>query len=139
MAVVKHLAASLDVPVDVVCSLVAPMDTLGLGDGDAPADLFDRTFNGRVAEIERAVVRGSGFVAPSHRGHRVLTARGDLLAPRNTEFRRRLVRALGLSEADLGEVVRRFRSQLPHPAGGEPVRRRDRPGRALAAPPREHG
>ena len=54
-------------PVDVACSLVAPMETLGLGDGDAPADLFDRTFNGRFAEIERAVVRGSEFVAPAHR------------------------------------------------------------------------
>ena len=111
LAVVRHLAVTLDLPVDVVCSLVAPVDTLGIGDGDAPADLFDRTFNGRAAEVETAVVRGSGFVARAHRHHRALTCTGDLLAPRNADFRRRIVRALGLSETVLAEIVRRFRRQ----------------------------
>jgi Tc toxin complex TcA C-terminal TcB-binding domain/Neuraminidase-like domain/Hemopexin len=111
LAVVRYLAATLELPLDVACSLVAPMDTLGIGDGDAPADLFDRTFNGRFAEIEGAVVRGSAFVAKAQRRHRTLTCTGDLLAPRNTDFRRRVVRALGLSEADLTAIVQRFRRQ----------------------------
>jgi hypothetical protein len=111
LAVVRYLAATLELPLDVACSLVAPMDTLCIGDGDAPVDLFDQTFNGRFAEIEGAVVRGSAFVARAQRRHRTLTCTGDLLAPRNTDFRRRVVRALGLSEPDLTAIVQRFRRQ----------------------------
>ena len=39
IATVRHLQDVLAVPVDVVCSLVAPMPTLGVGDGETPADL----------------------------------------------------------------------------------------------------
>ncbi|MGH4001337.1 MAG: Tc toxin subunit A, partial [Pseudonocardiaceae bacterium] len=53
LAVVKHLHHTLDLPIDVVVSLVAPINTLGVGDGDAPADLFNRVFNAPFAVRER--------------------------------------------------------------------------------------
>ena len=36
LAVVRYLASTLELPLDVVCGLVAPMDTVGIGDGDVP-------------------------------------------------------------------------------------------------------
>jgi hypothetical protein len=112
LAVIKQLAFSLGLPVDVVCSLVAPMNTVGIGDGQDPADLFDRTFNGRFAQIERTVILASDFLAPAYRQYRRLTCAGDVLAPANKEYRRRLARALGLSESGLAEIVQRFRRKF---------------------------
>jgi hypothetical protein len=105
LAVVKHVASTFELPIDVACSLLAPMNTLGIGDGDAPADLFNRTFNGRFAEIDGTVILASAFVAPAYRQYRRLTCAGDVLAPRNKEYRQRVARALGLSETGLGEIV----------------------------------
>ena len=112
LAVVRHLAATLELPVDVVCSLVAPMDTLG--------HRRRRRARGPVRpDVQRPGRRGRGERSSGARGSSrrptaatgALTCTGDLLAPRNTEFRRRVVRALGLSETDLAEIVRRFRRQ----------------------------
>ena len=110
VAAVTHLAALHDLPVDVVCSLVAPMSTLGIGDDDVPQDLFDRTFNGQMAAIERQVILGSPFVPAAYRDAQVLTCSGDLLAPRNDAFRRRVALALGRSETELAAIVARFRA-----------------------------
>ena len=124
LAVVKYLAASLDAAGG---RRLQPRRPDGHARASATATRPQTCSTGRSTagspRSRRAVVRGSGFVAPAHRRHRVLTCTGDLLAPRNTEFRRRLVRALGLSEADLAEIVRRFRQPLPRPAGDQPVRR----------------
>ena len=98
-----------------------------------PADLFDRTFNGRVAEIEEAVVRGSGVrraVPPaatacsparatsSHPATRSSAAASSArwACPRPTSPR---------SCAGSGSHYRALRED-------QPVRRRDRPGRALS-------
>jgi hypothetical protein len=111
LAVVKHVASTFELPIDVACSLVAPMNTLGIGDSEAPADLFNRTFNGRFAEIDGTVILAPAFVPPAYRQYRRLTCAGDVLAPRNKEYRQRVARALGLSETGLGEIVQRFRQK----------------------------
>ena len=77
----------------------------------APADLFNRTFNGRFAEIDGTVILASAFITPAYRRYRRLTCAGDVLAPRNKEYRQRVARALGLSETGLGEIVQRFRQK----------------------------
>ena len=83
LAVVQYLASIAGrCRVDVACSLVAPMDTLGIGDGDAPADLFDRTFNGRGPRRSRA----RSFAAP--RSSRGPTAATGCSPARATSSRR---------------------------------------------------
>jgi len=111
LAVVKRLGLSFGLPVDVVCSLVAPMNTVGIGDAQDPADLFDRTFNGRFAQIDSTVLLASDFLAPTYRRYRRLTCAGDVLAPSNKEYRQRVARALGLSETGVAEIVQRFRQK----------------------------
>ena len=112
----------------------------GIGDGDAPADLFDRTFNGRVAEIEAS------------RRPRVGVRRAGPPPPPGAHLRRRPPRAAqrGVPPPDrpcAGPVRGRPRRDrapvpqaVPHPAGDRARSTgRDRPGRALAAAPRQHG
>jgi hypothetical protein len=87
LAVVVHLRRGLDLPVDVVAGLVAPID----------GDLFDRVFNEPFLTTERTVIMGPATQPPD--GVRLLSVSGDILAPRNKEYRVRVARAVGLSEA----------------------------------------
>ncbi|MEV8441616.1 hemopexin repeat-containing protein [Actinosynnema sp. NPDC051121] len=98
LAVVVHLHRALDLPVDVVTSLAAVIDE----------DLFERVFNEPFA-AERTVIAGPATPVPD--GVRVLEASGDILAPRNKDYRVRVSRAVGLSEADLVTVVLRVRKR----------------------------
>jgi hypothetical protein len=99
-------------PMDVVCSLVAPLDTTGLDGAGTSPSLFDRVFNPPATAAEPVLVPTAPD--PAANGRRVLACTGDILAPRNKEYRRRVARALGLSDNDLVAVVERFRA---HSAG----------------------
>ncbi|MFE2756171.1 hemopexin repeat-containing protein [Actinosynnema sp. NPDC059335] len=105
LAVVVHLHRALDLPVDVVTALAGPLD----------GDLFERVFNEPFA-AERTVIAGPA--TPPVDGVRVLGAPGDVLAPRNQEYRARVGRAVGLSEADLVTTVRRVRQRYPGTVAG---------------------
>jgi hypothetical protein len=98
LAVVVHLHRGLDLPVDVVTALAGPLDD----------DLFERVFN-EPFTAERTMIAGPATRPPD--GVRVLSASGDVLAPRNKDYRIRVSRAVGLSEADLTTVVRRVRKR----------------------------
>ena len=119
VAVVKHLAASLELPGGRRLQPRRPDGARsGIGDGDAPADLFDRTFNGRFAEIERAVVRGSGV---RRAGPPAATGRSPAPVTSSHPATRSSAGgssgALGLSEADLGEVVQPVPAATTAPCG----------------------
>jgi hypothetical protein len=98
LAVVVHLHRGLDLPVDVVACLAGPID----------GALFERVFNEPFA-AERTMIAGPATQPPE--GVRLLQVSGDVLAPRNEEYRVRVSRAVGLSEADLDTVVRRVRQR----------------------------
>ncbi|WP_326558464.1 hemopexin repeat-containing protein [Micromonospora sp. NBC_01796] len=103
LAVVLRLRDQLSLPVEVVCSLAAPMDTIGIGpDGNSP-DLFGRTFDTGPEGIERSLIWPWPGAAPAGRTELICT--GDLLAPANREYRRRLAGALAMAEADLVATV----------------------------------
>ncbi|NUT98102.1 MAG: hypothetical protein HOY78_39435, partial [Saccharothrix sp.] len=104
LAVVVHLHRALDLPVDVVTALAGPVD----------GGLFERVFNEPFA-AERTVIAGP---STPRDGVRVLTASGDVLAPRNQEYRVRVSRAVGLSEADLVTTVRRVRQRYSGTVAG---------------------
>jgi hypothetical protein len=109
LAVLVHLRRTLELPMDVVVSLVAPMNTLGFGTDPEPRDLFNRVFNAPFANLERRVITESEYAAPGYAGMEELTWSGDLLAPRNEAYRRRISAALSLSDGDLATIVARYR------------------------------
>ncbi|GAA4198043.1 hypothetical protein GCM10022252_47830 [Streptosporangium oxazolinicum] len=111
LAVLLHLSRGLDVPIDVAVSLVAPLNTLGAGDGEAPRDLFDRVFNVPFATAGAPVILGSARVPHGYAGRPVLACTGDVLATRNGEYRRRVTAALSLTEGELAALVTRFRER----------------------------
>ncbi|GLW09367.1 hypothetical protein Misp01_44960 [Microtetraspora sp. NBRC 13810] len=119
LAVLLHLHRGLDVPIDVAVSLVAPLNTLGAGDGEAPRDLFDRVFNVPFA-AGSPVILGSARVPYGYAERPVLACTGDILATRNKEYRRRVTAALSLTEDELAALVTRFRERSTSTGTAEP-------------------
>jgi hypothetical protein len=109
VAALLAVGRGADLPVDVVCSLVAPLDTTGLNGTGTTSTLFDRVFNATRAASAPILVAAAPD--PATNGRRVLACVGDILAPRNREFRWRVCRALGLTDADLSAIVERFRAR----------------------------
>ena len=109
VAALLAISRSADLPIDVVCSLVAPLDITGLNGTGTTSTLFDRVFN--AAPTAAAPVLVPTAPDPATNGRRVLACAGDILAPRNREFRGRVGRALGLADGDLTAIVERFRAR----------------------------
>ncbi|MGH3937742.1 MAG: Tc toxin subunit A, partial [Pseudonocardiaceae bacterium] len=109
IAVVIYLQRISELPIDVVCSLAAPITTMGIGDQAAPQDLFNRIFNTPFTGLGQGVIQGSTFTPPAYVGRRVLTGSGDLLAARNQEYRQRVAQALAMTGSDITLIVTRFR------------------------------
>jgi hypothetical protein len=119
IAMVTGLQRSSGLPVDVVCSLAAPIDALGFDGTGTSQNLFDRVFNASLIGGEPIIVPAAEEPSPTGQpARRVLTCSGDVLAPHNKEYRRRLAGALALSEGDLTTIVERFRAR----SSGRPPR-----------------
>ena len=87
VAIVRYLTRGLQLPVDVVVSLAAPMNTLGAGVEVAPQDLFDRVFNVPFTAAQRTFIRsGERNVPEAYAGLTELACTGDLLAARNRDY-----------------------------------------------------
>jgi hypothetical protein len=110
VAVVSSLQRALDLPVDVVVSLVAPMETTGVGDLE-PRDLFNRVFNVPFVTAEGSVLHGPGQLPADYAARPELRCTGDLLSAANAQYRRRVATALGLADSDLAAVVTRYRER----------------------------
>ncbi|MET7422682.1 hemopexin repeat-containing protein [Dactylosporangium sp. NPDC005555] len=107
IAAVRYLRHGLDLPLDVVVALVAPVNALGIGAAAAPLDLFNRVFNAPYVATDRTVLRGSAHLPPAYAGLPELTAPHDLLATGAAAYRRRS----GLTDADAQAIVTRFRAR----------------------------
>ncbi|MGI0493644.1 hemopexin repeat-containing protein [Alkalinema pantanalense CENA528] len=118
IAVIKHLCDRYEIAVDVACSFFRPMNTLGLGNAGEPADLFNRVFNGNLAHLDRAYIRGSAFVPARYVTYSPLICTDDILSVNNKAYRQRISQALGLSEAQLVLVVNQFRDQAKRVGSG---------------------
>nr|WP_277875294.1 hemopexin repeat-containing protein [Alkalinema sp. FACHB-956] len=120
MAVIKSFCDRYEIAVDVACSLFSPMNNLGIGDADEPADLFNRVFNGKWAQIDRSYLRGSAFVPASYKkDYTLLADPDDILAVNNKAYRQRVAQALGMSEAQLILVVTKFRDHAKQASAGQ--------------------
>lgn len=110
---VTGLHKAYDLPIDVVCSLAAPINTIGRGEDEKkPQDLFDRAFNVPFLKGDRSVLAGSPEIPPDLA---VLSCPGDILALEYKEYRDRLGRALGITDAEIATVVKRYRRRPANP------------------------
>ncbi|MET8989551.1 hemopexin repeat-containing protein [Nonomuraea wenchangensis] len=102
VAAVVHLHRTHDLPIDVVCSLVADMEA---GGAEPAQDLFSRTFD----DGQSTVIWPWPGSPPD--GRQPLRCPGDILAAHNREYRRRVAVALSLAEDDLAGIVTRYRAR----------------------------
>jgi len=117
IALIKKLSAEHDLPVDVICAFFSDISTMGIGDLDEPRDLFNRTFNGRFAFLDKKYIPQSEYIPRRYLlsiGQTVanrLTLMNDILQDENKEFRVRLERALQITDADLVLIITKFRAR----------------------------
>jgi hypothetical protein len=88
LAAIVSLRRRFDLPVDVVCSFAAPMNTLGTGDEDREGTLFGRVFG----------------IPPGYSG--------DILATWNKGYREWVASALAVPESDIIMIVTRVRDEV---------------------------
>ena len=104
---VTHLSRTSDLAIDVVCSLLADINTLGFGvDFDEPpVDLFNRTFNSRHAALEGEYLKGSAYIPAQYKELLPMVFSSDPFSTVKPEVLRRFSRVLHLSESDLSLIA----------------------------------
>ena len=113
LAIIQQLKLKFDRPIDVLCALFSDITVLGQGDGDEPADLFNRIFNERTALIDRKYLQQSLFVHPGHSEKigQTFTLEHDILADESKPYRRRLQKSLKMTDKDIVLIVNKFRAR----------------------------
>lgn len=112
MAVVLSVSEKYELPIEVVVALFEEMNNFGMSGGDAPADLFNQVFNGRMAELDQKIIADeSGYVPVEYVEFADFEQLGDILATENKELRVRIRQALHLSAKDLEKAITDFREK----------------------------
>ncbi len=123
LALVRELASQKGIEIEIVCSLLGELDSLGAAqqlsaDGEATygiehADsLFDRVFNGEPAKLASAYFPSwYPYVPEPYQGFTAIHVVGDLMLDEHKTTRERIRRAVGLSTKELEEVVEKLRAR----------------------------
>ncbi len=110
IATVKKIHDHYEIPIDIVCSFFSDINIIGIGDDDEPQDLFNRIFNSKFANLEKKYISVSQFIPDEYSSYTRLTWSGDILSLHNKEYRKRLCKALDITEKELIYIVDKFRS-----------------------------
>lgn len=124
LAVVKMIHDKFDLPIDACCAFFANMNVAGLGNENEPADLFNRTFNNDFSSFDNKYILGSAFIPEAfttENGHQMMWAKGDLLSVENTDYRKRVEKALHISSRDLELIVQKFRMHFGEASHGQHI------------------
>ncbi len=123
LALVCELAKSKNLAIEVICSLLGELDSLGAAqplspDGDASYgvehanSLFDRVFNGEAAKLAQAYFPAwHPYVPEPYQGLAAIKVVGDLLLDENKSTRERIRRAVGLSSTEFEELVEKLQAR----------------------------
>lgn len=115
IAVVKQVQDRFDLPIDECCALVVAMNNNGLGNEKEPIDLFNRVYNNSFTDFDPKYILGSGLtpmVYSDSKKYQAMWASGDILSPENADYRKRIGKALHISERNLVMIVEKFRSHF---------------------------
>lgn len=106
IAIVQYFRQQYELSVEEACALLCPINTQGIGDEDAPADLFNQTFNGKWAKFDKKYIAGSVFTPGAYTKFEKLATTANLSA--NEGLGKRICCALGFSSNDFEFIVKHF-------------------------------
>ena len=115
IAVIKQIQDRFDLSIDECCALVVTMNNIGLGNEEEPIDLFNRVYNNSFTDFDPKYILGSGFVPMAYSDsekYQAIRAPGDILSTENADYRKRIGKALHISERNLVMIVERFRAHF---------------------------
>ncbi|MEM9983540.1 MAG: hemopexin repeat-containing protein, partial [Bacteroidota bacterium] len=111
LALIKVLQDRFDLNFRQALLWMGELQNAGMGDQDQPSDLFNQTYNGRMAGIDQSYLTASDFLPEAYEGYAPIRVWGDILSEELTPLRRRIQAALGMSSKDLEKLVNRFREE----------------------------
>ncbi len=110
IAVINALGQKYDLPIDEVCSFFAPMNTLGNGDKKMALDCFNRIYNneasvdGKYFSVSESVPDQLKQIDTS----KPIIWTADLTGTQNLYARKRIAKALQISDKELQLIIDRF-------------------------------
>ncbi len=111
IAIIQKLRTTFELPIDEVCAFFSNINSLGIGNEDESIDLFNRLFNENYAQIDQKFIKGAQFLPEAFSEYEELRCFGDVLSIENKIYRKRLTKALHISEKSLTTIVNRFREK----------------------------
>ncbi len=110
IAVITNLASKYELEIPRVCALFGSINTLGHGNYDKPVDLFNSVFNAKYTPADSYFLLGDEIIPEQYYGNgfHELQYTGDVLSDQNKAFRKRLEKALHISEKNISLVVEKF-------------------------------
>lgn len=110
IAVITHFHQTHELSIARVCALFGNLNTLGYGYEEKPADLFNYIFNVAYTPADRYYIAVTPLLPKqySDKGYKELSFSGKLLDEHNKPFRKRLSRALHLTDKNLTYIVEYF-------------------------------
>ncbi|MCO6477406.1 MAG: hypothetical protein J5I94_12325 [Phaeodactylibacter sp.] len=115
IAIIKQIQDNYELPIDQVCAFIGNIDILGIGDEDAPVDLFNRAFNVKFAPISKTYIPLSEFIPKAYAGEddpmEPLDLPADIMAEESREFRNRIQQALHISNKGLKLILEKFEAK----------------------------
>ncbi|NER88851.1 hemopexin repeat-containing protein [Moorena sp. SIO3A2] len=114
IAVVHWLKAKLELEVDEICALFAPMNILGQGNEEMPIDLFNRVYNNPCAIADKQYIWNHANIPEqfSELGLSKIEFKLDILDTSNDGYRKRVAHSLDLPTKQLTYLIKKFRSHL---------------------------
>ncbi|AOW98559.1 hypothetical protein BJP34_03050 [Moorena producens PAL-8-15-08-1] len=114
IAVVHWLKAKLELEVDQVCALFAPMNILGQGNEEMPIDLFNRVYNNRCAIADKQYISNHANIPQQFYdlGLSRIEVTLDLLDSSNDGYRKRVAHSLDLPTKQLTYLIKKLRSHF---------------------------
>ncbi|WP_424101523.1 hemopexin repeat-containing protein [Moorena producens] len=114
IAVVHWLKAKLELEVDEVCALFAPMNILGQGNEEMPSDLFNRVYNNPCAIADKQYISNHANIPQQFYdlGLSKIEFTLDILDSSNDGYRKRVAHSLDLPTKQLTYLIKKFRSHF---------------------------
>lgn len=129
LSVILQIKKQQELSVEEICSLLNLVNNTGITDEEEPQDLFNRIYNGKYADLEKVYIPFSSYLPEAYfhdpilvevngeleaqkEAFDMLTCSGDILEAQNKKFRKRISRALHISEKELLFIIEHYRKHV---------------------------
>ncbi|MEL6674448.1 MAG: Tc toxin subunit A, partial [Bacteroidota bacterium] len=124
IATLKYISDTYEMPIDKVCVLGGLISHTGLGHGQEPMDLFNRVFNVPFVSFDKTYLQAGSHLHEEYAEYSLLASSAsapDILHTDNKDLRKRIQKALSISDSDFYFLVNKLRVTFPEDSSTHPL------------------